>query len=246
VKGFIDLHCHWVAGIDDGARSTEDSRAMLLGLKRAGFDRVVATPHMRPGMFENSRDDLQAAFERTCLALGPDLATPAFPAVGLSSEHWLDDVVLRRVIEGSGVPYPGEHAVLFELAPGPFPQRLANRLYELRRKKLRPVLAHPERYEPVWKDAEVVEPLLDVGVLLQLDVAALAGKYGRSPRKAAEELLEREVYSLACSDAHKPADLADVTAGIEALFKRVGEEEARFLLSQGPAAILSGDFDAFE
>ncbi len=246
MKGFIDLHCHWVAGIDDGARTVEESRAMLLGLKKAGFDRVVATPHMRPGMFENSREDLLAAFNKTCLALSADLTTPAFPAVGLSSEHWLDDVVLQRVSEGTGVPYPGEHAVLFELAPGPFPQRLANRLYELRRKKLRPVLAHPERYEPVWKDAEVVEPLLDVGVLLQLDVAALAGKYGRAPRKAAEELLEREVYSLACSDAHKPGDLADVTAGIEALFKRVGEEEARFLLSNGPAAILSGNFDLLD
>ena len=48
VRGFVDLHCHWIAGIDDGARTVEASLAMLRGLKKAGFDTVMATPHMPP------------------------------------------------------------------------------------------------------------------------------------------------------------------------------------------------------
>lgn len=242
MRGFIDLHCHWIASIDDGARSVEDSFGILSGLRKVGFDHVVATPHMRPGMFENSRADLEAAFARTVAAL-QTMDTSQLPSVGWSSEHWLDDVVLSRIQTGEGAPYPGGFAALVELAPGPFPPRLANRLYELGRKKVRPVLAHPERYDPVWKSVEVLEPLLDVGVLLQLDVAALAGKYGRSPRKAAEELLENEMYYLASSDTHKPSDVADVQAGIELLFKRAGDEEALFLLRDGPRGILEGRFD---
>ncbi len=243
VRGFIDLHCHWIAGIDDGARSVEDAFAILSGLRAIGFDHVVATPHMRPGMFDNLRSDLEAAFKQTVSALEV-MGTAALPSIGWSSEHWLDDVVLSRIQTGDGAPYPGGFAALVELAPGPFPPRLANRLYELGRKKIRPVLAHPERYEPVWKNVDVLDPLLDVGVLLQLDVAALAGKYGRAPRKAAEELLENEAYCLASSDTHKPADVADVQAGIELLFKRAGDEEATFLLRDGPRGILDGTFES--
>ena len=49
------MHCHWIAAIDDGARSMDEGLAMLRGLHQAGFDSVVATPHMRPGMFDNDR-----------------------------------------------------------------------------------------------------------------------------------------------------------------------------------------------
>ena len=105
---------------------------------------------------------------------------------------------------------------------------------------LRPVLAHPERYEPVWADIEALDPLLDVGAVMLLDVAALAGKYGRTARKTAEALLDAGYYQAACSDAHKPSDVADVAKGIRELQKRVGEEETKFLLTEGPRQILEG------
>jgi protein-tyrosine phosphatase len=53
MRGFVDLHSHWIASIDDGARSPEEGLELLRGLYEAGFSTVVATPHMRPGMFEN-------------------------------------------------------------------------------------------------------------------------------------------------------------------------------------------------
>ena len=91
MRGFVDLHCHWIAGIDDGARSPDESLAMLRALKSIGFDRVVATPHMRPGMFDNAREDLRAAYDR----MAPHLATDGeLPEVALSSELLLDAVVV--------------------------------------------------------------------------------------------------------------------------------------------------------
>lgn len=237
MRGFIDLHCHWVAGIDDGARSIDDSLAMLRGLREAGFDRVCATPHMRPGMFDNTAADLRAAYDATCRALqGAD----GLPEVMLSSEHWFDDVVFQRLVEGRALPYPGGHSVLVEITPRSFPVRLSARFFDLRRRRLRPVLAHPERYEPVWRDAAVLDPLVDGGTVLLLDVASLAGKYGRAPRKAAEALVEDGYYYAACSDAHKPSDVDDVKRGIAALVDMVGQEEAMFLLSEGPLHILEG------
>ncbi|RLB61150.1 MAG: protein tyrosine phosphatase, partial [Deltaproteobacteria bacterium] len=64
-KGFIDLHSHWVAGIDDGAKTAQESLEMLNGLAEVGFGTVVATPHMRTGMFDNSRADLEHAYQQT-------------------------------------------------------------------------------------------------------------------------------------------------------------------------------------
>ena len=243
VRGFVDLHCHWIAGIDDGAKTVDASLAMLRGLKRAGFDTVMATPHMRPGMFDNDRAALQAAFEK----MGPHLHGDAeLPAVHLASEHFFDEIVFQRLVQGEGLPYPDvgpirtakRRGVLVELPTQTFPARLDRRFFDLAKAGLRPVLAHPERYQPVWKDDRCLDPLLDAGACLLLDVCALVGKYGRASQKAAEKLLEDEAYEAACSDAHRPEDADVVMEAIAALTKRVGAAEAERLLGAGPRGIL--------
>ena len=243
MRGFVDLHCHWIAGIDDGAKTAEASLAMLRGLKRAGFDTVMATPHMRPGMFDNDRAALQGAFD----AMRPHLAGALdLPQVLLSSEHWFDEVVFARLMAGEALPYPDapgatpprKRGVLVELPPQGFPPRLERRFFDLSRAGLRPVLAHPERYQPVWKDDTCLDPLLGAGACLLLDVCALVGKYGRASQKAAEKLLDDEAYEAACSDAHRPEDTAIVEDAIAALTRRVGVAETERLLGAGPRGIL--------
>ena len=236
MRGFVDLHCHWVAAIDDGARTPDEGLAMLHGLHQAGFDRVMATPHMRPGMFDNDR----AALERAFASMQPSLAgaSVSLPSVNLASEHFFDDVVFGRLVRGEALPYPGSRAVLVEVGQGPFPMRLQHRFFDVRRAGLVPVLAHPERYEPVWKDDACLDPLLDAGAHLLLDVCALVGKYGRAPQRAAEKLLEEDAYEAACSDAHKPRDVEDVVRAIARLEELAGAAEARRLLSDGPRGIL--------
>jgi protein-tyrosine phosphatase len=240
MRGYIDLHSHWVAGVDDGARTVDDSHELLAALASVGFSVVCATPHMRPGLFDNTAAELRRAYEATSAAL---VGRPGLPERMLGSEHFFDDVVYGRLVAGDALPYPGGRSALVELPPRGFPARLDHRFADLRRRGLLPVLAHPERYDPVWKDIAVLEPLLDAGAVLLLDVAALAGKYGRAPRKAAEALLEEGYYFAACSDAHKAKDAADVKQGIALLFERAGREEAEFLLIEGPRRILEGRAD---
>ena len=277
MSDFVDLHCHWIAGIDDGVKTPEEGVDLLRGLRAAGFGLVVATPHMRPGMFDNDRRALEVAFAAMCPHL---VGRDDLPDVHLSSEHFLDDVVFGRLVKGNGLPYPDLGAipsgraasapagpvptglstdqppasaaarapapasprrprgVLVELSPQAFPAQLQRRLFDLGRAGLRPVLAHPERYQPVWKDDSCLDPLLDAGACLLLDVCALVGKYGRAPRKAAEKLLDEEAYEAACSDAHRPSDVDAVVEAIDVLDKRVGRAEAERLLRDAPRAIL--------
>jgi protein-tyrosine phosphatase len=240
VRGFIDLHCHWVASIDDGARTPEEGVAMLRGLRRAGFELVMATPHMRPSLFDNEKLDLEWAFQ----AMGRVLAEPELPEVGLSSEHFFDDVVFSRMMSDEALPYPGGKAILVEFPNDAFPARIIDRFFDLRLRRIRPVLAHPERYKPVWKDPTVLDPLLDGGAVLLLDVAAVIGKYGRGAERAALKLLEQGYYEAACSDAHRAKDIDDVVRGIERLEKLLGAEETEYLLRDGPLAILKGTLES--
>jgi protein-tyrosine phosphatase len=236
MRGFIDLHCHWVAGIDDGVRTPEDGFALLRGLYAAGFSTVMATPHMRPGMFDNDRPALEAAYTAMRDAL-PTAASP-LPEVHLASEHFFDDVVFERLMRDQGCPYPGGKAALVEFSSHAFPMRAQHRFFDLKRKGLTPVLAHPERYAPVWRDDGCLTPLLDAGAHLLLDVCSLVGKYGRASQRAAEKLLEEGAYEAACSDAHRPSDVDAVVRAVCRLEELVGAKEMQRLLADGPRAIL--------
>ncbi|MDX2051578.1 MAG: CpsB/CapC family capsule biosynthesis tyrosine phosphatase [Polyangiaceae bacterium] len=233
---FWDLHCHYVLGVDDGARTLVESQGILEGLAKLGFSRVIGTPHMRPGLFNNSKEDLQAAYAKT-LEL---LAAPLLPELGLASEHYFDDVVFQRVLSGEGLPYPGGRAVLFEFYEVSFPYTVDHRLADVRRHGLLPIIAHPERYRAIWSSPDILERLVDGGAGALLDVAALAGKYGRQPQKSAEELLKRGLYHAACSDAHRPEDIDAVRKGMQRVDALYGAEEIQFLFHEGPRALLEG------
>jgi protein-tyrosine phosphatase len=237
MAGFVDLHCHWIPGVDDGAKTLEDAERMLAALGTLGFETVVATPHMRPGLFDNRAPELRQAFDRTQQALA---GRSALPDRALSCEHFFDEVVYRRLLEGEALPYPGGAAALIELYDSGFPSTLDQLLSRLRRQGITPVIAHPERYRPLWKRPELLDRLLDLGAVALLDVAAVVGKYGERPQRFARELLERGGYHAACSDAHRPDDVPEVEAGMQWVREHYGEDELTLLLRDGPREILAG------
>ncbi|HXN31337.1 MAG TPA: CpsB/CapC family capsule biosynthesis tyrosine phosphatase, partial [Polyangiaceae bacterium] len=219
-------------------RTPEEGLSMLERLHQVGFDEVVATPHMRPGLFDNDKAGLECAFVAMQQTLSA--ASAPLPTVHLASEHFFDDIVFGRLMRGEVLPYPGGKCVLVEFGATAFPLRAHHRMFDLRRAGLIPVLAHPERYQPVWSDDACLDPLLDAGTMLLLDVCALVGKYGRAPQRAAEKLLEEDAYDAACSDAHRPHDVDDVAQAIDRLVVLVGEAEAKRLLTDGPRTIAGG------
>ena len=237
MNGFIDLHCHYVPGIDDGAGTHADGVAMLRGLGSIGFSRVIATPHTRPGMFDNTRATISAAFEHFKAALPTG---EALPELALSSEHYFDDVVFQRLLKDEALPYPGGKAALLEFYQIDFPPMIQHRLFDLRSRGLLPVIAHPERYHCLWRSPDLLEALVDSGSAALLDVASLIGKYGKKTQECAEILLERGLYHAACSDAHRPSDVAEVARGIERLRELYGDEEVTFMLREGPESLLAG------
>jgi protein-tyrosine phosphatase len=236
MAGFVDLHCHCLPGIDDGVRTVDEGTQLLRELSLAGFGRVVATPHMRPGMFDTTSDTIRSTFG----LFRDGAALDGLPELDVGSEHYFDDVVERRLKSGEGVLYPGGKAALIELYDMDFGSVLRERLFGLRRLGILPVIAHPERYRPLWSSPARLEKVLDDGAVALLDLAALVGKYGKETQRCAEALFEEGLYAAACSDAHRPADVADVVRAIRLIERRYGPEEATLLLQDGPEDILVG------
>jgi protein-tyrosine phosphatase len=237
MPGFVDLHCHYVPAVDDGARTMDEAVGLLRALRAAGFEHVVATPHMRPGMFDNAADELRRAFGSFTAVLpkAPDL-----PEVSLACEHYFDEVVFERLLGGSGLPYEGGRAVLLEFYDMDFLPAVARRLFDLRRRRMTPVIAHPERYRSLWKSHDRLAELVRSGAAALLDTAALVGKYGKEPERCARRMLEAGVYTAACSDAHRESDVEEVLEGIKFIRKKYGDDEVDALLVRGPRDILAG------
>jgi protein-tyrosine phosphatase len=236
LSGLCDLHCHYLPQVDDGVRSSADGRALCLGLAQLGYTTIIATPHMRPGMFDNEKSQLTAAYE----AFLAEAAGAGLPETGLAAEHFYDDVFFERLERGEILAYPGGHAALVEFANDRLPLRVEHGFFRMQVRGVRPVLAHPERYSPLWKSDEPLRTSIERGVLALLDVMALVGKYGQRPQRAAEAFLEDELYYAACTDTHRPADLELIAKAIERLITLSGAEVATRLLAEHPRRILAG------
>lgn len=238
MSGYIDLHLHYVPGVDDGVTTLDEAREVCRGLKSLGYARLVTTPHIREGMFDNDRAGLSSAFEQFVRELGDD---PTLPVLALAAEHHCDARLLTRLDDDGLLPYPGRHAMLLELPNEALPVALDRLVFRIASKGFRVVLAHPERCVPLFRRTDAMDPLLDQEVALQLDLMSLVGKYGRSARKAAERMLDEGAYTIAATDTHGIPDLARVEQALNALHKLVGDDEARVLLAENPRRLLAGE-----
>jgi len=230
---FVDLHSHVLFGIDDGAPDETASRDLLQGLASVGFSEVCATPHQKAGQYLPDLTLIQARY-------GTVSGWSGMPRLRLAAENMWDDVFLSRVQDGSIPAYDGGPAFLFELRPSHLPPALADYLFKLRLAGRVPVLAHPERYAPLWDDPQLVAKLREMCAFV-IDLGAVAGAHGRMEAKAARRYIEDGIAHAVASDAHNLGDIKLAAEGIAWIRKRCGEATVQRLLADGPRAILGGE-----
>ncbi len=235
MRGYVDLHCHCIPGVDDGASTVEEAVRLCRGLFRLGCDIVVATPHIRTAMFDNTRSSLMLAYERF---LETTADVPGMPETALAAEYFCDDVFWSLFEAGDAMLYPGGKAALIEFPPEQIPLNVEKRFFEMNVRGVRPVLAHPERCVSLFANTKPLEPMLEIGVLATLDLTSLVGRHGSGPRRAAERMLDEGVYFSASTDSHHPADLELAERAIERLRALVGREEAYALLAENPSRLI--------
>jgi protein-tyrosine phosphatase len=237
VASYVDLHAHFLPGLDDGARSSDEGLSMIAALAALGFAQLHATPHQRAGMFLPSREEIDSA-----MAGMQSRAREAHPgvALGLAAENFWDEVFHERLGQGSVPSYPASKAFLFEVNPQLMPPQMEQRLFEIRVSGRLPVMAHPERYLAVQQDPARAESLGRSAAML-VDLAALDGAHGRPAMKASRRLCEEGLAHAAASDVHTAEDQRSVASGMAWLRKRLGPGALDRLLDENPRRILGGE-----
>jgi len=231
--GFVDLHSHVLHGLDDGSPDLTTSLRMLGGLTSLGFSEVCATPHQKAGQYLPSLASIADAYRAVSAAAGT-------VRMHLAAENMWDDVFFDRSQHDAIPSYDDGPAFLFELRPSEIPIGLTDHLFRLRVAGKLPVLAHPERYQRLWKDERLVEQLRGQ-VAFVIDLGAVAGYHGKPEQKAARRYLEDGIAHAVASDAHTPEDVARAAEGIAWIKKRLGAPALTRLLDTNPRAILAGE-----
>jgi protein-tyrosine phosphatase len=193
--GTIDLHCHLLPGLDDGARDLDDAVAMARQAQADGIGAICATPHVRADHhvvlteLPDRRARLSAALDRA----GCTTRVLAGGEVAADRVAELDDAELASVSLGGG-----ERWILLEPSPGPLDTRLEEAVDELRARGFRALVAHPERH----LGPNLVEQLRRViakGALVQATAAYLTDENSRSTML---DLARAGVIHVLASDAH--------------------------------------------
>jgi protein-tyrosine phosphatase len=246
----IDLHCHVLPAIDDGARSIEEAVAMCRAAAEDGCSGVVATPHQRRAGWWNC-DRAHLAGLRRALAAAVAREIPEAPRfqVLAGAEIRVDGQLLAEVEAlagaadrdgGTGVtPLAGSRYLLLEFAGGEAPEAAADLVHELSVAGWRPILAHPEHIPWMAESLGAVARLVSLGALCQVTAMSITGDFGRRAQTDTLRLIETGLVHFVASDAH---DLKRRPPGLSrarrALAARWGEELAARLCEENPRAVV--------
>jgi len=199
-----DFHSHLLFGIDDGAKTPEDSLSLVRDLTKMGCARFIVTPHIMHSIWDNSSETIVARLKQTQDFLSANGVNVPMRA---AAEYLIDSFFLQR-IKSEKLLTIHENYVLVEMSYLNPPIQLFDILFELQLEGYVPVLAHPERYGFYHNRFSDYEKLKDAGCLMQVNLLSCVGYYGKSVALAAEKLLNAGLIDFAGSDVHHARHIA--------------------------------------
>ena len=209
-----DIHCHILPGVDDGARTLDESLQMLQAAKDAGITSIVCTPHCRSPYFDF--DKMWKAFHLLKskagdfpLQMGFEVNIAKLKRLGL---EWADKL-----------HFDGSNEFLLELEDdaNEVDFREYNRVvYELQGMGYEVIIAHPERYKAIQNNLELAREFMRMGCKLQASSDFLNGgrKFsigGGKVKTTAVRLFDEMRYSYIASDAHNVKHYAAFKKAVE-------------------------------
>lgn len=232
----IDLHCHLLPGIDDGAPDLEVALAMARCAVDDGIQVLACTPHIYPGLYENDRSGIEAAV----IALQAELDQQGIPLrlVSGADVHLAPDLIAR--LRAQEVPtLAGSRYLLLEPPHHVAPPRLEESVFQLMAAGFVPVITHPERLSWIETHYEIMCRLSHAGAWMQITAGSVTGRFGRRPKYWAERMLDEGRVDILATDAHHIHKRAPLLAEArEAAATRVGSDEAWHMVRTRPQGII--------
>lgn len=196
----IDIHCHILPGIDDGAKTLTDSMEMAQQAVREGIHTIIATPHHKDGVFENKKADIIQKVDK----LNTYITKENIPLRVLpGQEIRLYGEIVTDYEKGEILPLAGNSSYIFiEFPPRLIPLYTEQLLFDIQLKGLHPIIVHPERNVAFIKQPELLYQLVRNGAFTQITASSLVGYFGKKIQSFTRQLIEANLAHFIASDAH--------------------------------------------
>lgn len=232
----IDMHSHILPQIDDGSRDIEETIDMLKEASNAGFSTIVSTSHYYLGYYEVEEEERMEHIKTIINKLQQEKINLQ---ICNGSEIYVNQDIAKWINQHKASSINGSRYVLFEL---PFHQQIQNLqdiVYSLLSNKYVPIIAHPERYEYVQKDPNILIDLIELGVLFQSNYGSVIGQYGKQAKKTVTKLLENDFIHFLGSDAHRHKSIyTKIPSAVEEMSKIISENKIKELTTTNPKLVL--------
>ncbi|MDN5276161.1 MAG: protein-tyrosine phosphatase [Clostridiales bacterium] len=234
----LDLHCHILPEVDDGAGSIGEALSMAAVAVKEGIDAVVATPHCLDAKnidafvrgIERQRQQLQSVLDAQQMDLDIFLGAEVFMDPSFIKAGGLERLTINAT------PY-----ILVELPMGEVPLYAEDFIYRLRLMGFIPIIAHPERNLAIMRDPNMLYRLVDLGCLCQINTGSITGLFGKQVKRCARILLTHGMGHVLGTDAHSDGTRGPyMKRAVEQLKSWLDEEQVRRIVGITPYHILEG------
>lgn len=231
----IDLHCHILPGVDDGAENEQAAIAMAREAVQQGITHIVATPHHRNRSYDNPAELIKHRVQ----ALNQLIDKENIPLTILPGQ---EPRVFGEMVEayhsGELLTLNESQYVFIEFPSNHVPRYSKQLIYDLRVEGLNPIIVHPERNSEIVKDPNILYEFVQNGALSQLTATSLVGDFGKKIKKFSLDCIEHSLSHFIASDAHntttRPFSLREAYDTIENEFgmnvRFLFQENAQFVI----------------
>lgn len=195
----IDMHCHILPGVDDGASDLEEAIEMAKIAQSEGIRKIVNTSHFHPEFKYKMGEGLINEIGKFNLVLKENNIDIE---VLLGNEIYYSDEVIENLKELEFHTLNDSRYLLIEFSPMNVPKNLANVVYEIKLKGYIPILAHVERYNSIMENPNIIYDCIKEGAIIQVNASSILGKHGKEIKKISDILLDNDMVHIIASDAH--------------------------------------------
>jgi tyrosine-protein phosphatase YwqE len=194
-----DIHSHLLPGLDDGVQSFEDAEEIILRFIKAGYQKLITTPHIMSDAYRNTPAGIRSKLAELTEYL---TAKNIHIQIEAAAEYYLDEAFIKSVELDQEILTFGKRFLLFETNFMTEPLHLKEFIFMATTKGYQLVLGHPERYIFLQNDLAKAEDLINRGVYFQLNTSSLTGYYSREAQRTAYKLIDKGWVHFVGSDCH--------------------------------------------
>ncbi|GAA0491794.1 tyrosine-protein phosphatase [Alkalibacterium indicireducens] len=235
----IDLHCHILSGVDDGAQTLEDSIKMAELAVEEGITHILATPHHQKRSWINDKADVVRYVSELQSELDArNINLTIFPGQEVSIYgEIINDIDADKILFTD----ESQTYILIEFPTSNIPTYAERLFYELQLNGKTPVIVHPERNHQILEHPNRLKDFIDKGALAQLTASSYTGGFGKNIEKLSKQLIEANLVHFIASDAHNTGNRAfHMKKAYDLLAKNYGRSK-RNAFHQTTKDLLNGD-----